>query len=125
MQAEGVGTRIFWRGGLLVFLHKPHYTSILIDEVLREKRGLLGGDDELWLVGIEDEDVEVIEQQVIMKVFTQPVEEIDVGTGYHIVQSLQDADVLDGTLGLPAKRYHKVAIGWLVDKFDGIGRGLK
>ena len=67
MQAEGVATRIFRRSGLAILFYEPHYAPILIDEVLWEKRGLLAGDDELWLVGIEDKDVEVITLQSATK----------------------------------------------------------
>ena len=69
----------------MVFLDEPHHATILIDQVLREKGGLLASDDELGLLGVEDEDIEVIEQEVVVKVFAQLVKEIDVGTRYHIV----------------------------------------
>ena len=67
MQAEGIATGIFRRGGLTILLYEPHHASVLIDEILREKRGLLAGDDELRLVGVEDEDVEVITLQSATK----------------------------------------------------------
>ena len=47
MQAEGVATGIFRRGGLAILFYEPYYAPVLIDEILREKCGLLAGDDEL------------------------------------------------------------------------------
>ena len=68
MQAEGVATSIFGRSCLLVLLNEPNHTSVLVNHILRQEGSLLTRDNQLRFIGVEDEDVEIVVQQVIVQI---------------------------------------------------------
>ena len=85
MQAIRITTTILRRSSLLVFLYEPYHAAIVINHVLRQQGGLLACNQQLRLVRIKQENVEIIEQQIIMQIFSQLIQVIDVVATYQIV----------------------------------------
>ena len=98
MQTEGDATGILGRISLLDIQDEPHDTSVLVHHVLRQKSGLLTRDNQLRLVGVEDEDTEIVVQQVVVQVLAQFIKIVHVRTRYQVIQGIQYTDVLLRTL---------------------------
>jgi len=94
VKTERVATATLRRSSIVILLDKPYCTSVLIDEILREQGSLLAGDYQLRVLGVEEENTQIIEQQVIVQVLAELVKIIHVVAADEVVERIQNTDVL-------------------------------